>query len=94
MSRPGEWAHHITVSAMAHMLGRGITIVTSMPSTQDGEVLQEIRPPNCQGDPLLLGLIGQMHYQSLDIGMCVHDDSLHIEHPSTGDQYKIYLSYM
>jgi len=64
MRRKSTWADHAVVSAMAHMLRRPIIIVTSTASTIEGEVLREIRPPHI-GEPLLLGLVGERHYQSL-----------------------------
>ena len=63
--RNGVWADHIVIQAMARMLQRDIWVVTSQKSrTEKGNLIEKMES-GCQGDPMLLGHLGQFHYWSL-----------------------------
>ncbi|XP_072014058.1 uncharacterized protein [Amphiura filiformis] len=68
MARDGEWADHIVIVAIAHILQRDILIVTSSPQGADGadpfiRISSGTDGPSIQ--PLLLGHLWESHYQSL-----------------------------
>ena len=66
MSRDGEWADHVILVAMAHMLKRDILVVTSSPEATDDKALQWIvGVSNFGGMPIRLGHVWEQHYMSL-----------------------------
>ena len=66
MSKDGEWADAIVVSAMARMLKRDILVVTSSPDGRDDQANQWIvGEANFQGTPIKLGHVWELHYKSL-----------------------------
>ncbi|XP_041475407.1 uncharacterized protein LOC121423924 [Lytechinus variegatus] len=69
--KDGIWADHVIIQAMARMLHRDIWVVTSSKSmTERGNLIEKIQSGyQGQGDPMLLGHLGQLHYWSL--GKCL-----------------------
>ena len=66
MSRDGEWADHVVLVAMAHMLKRDIMVVTSSPEeTGDKAVQWIVGDVNFKGTPIRLGHVWELHYMSL-----------------------------
>ena len=70
MSRDGEWADHVVLVAMAHMLKRDILVVTSSPEGKDDKAVQWIvGDVNFKGTPVKLGHVFEFHYVSLGMNM-------------------------
>ena len=66
MSRDGEWADHVVLVAMAHMLRRDILVLTSSPEGTGDKVVQWIvGDVNFKGTPIRLGHVWEQHYLSL-----------------------------
>ena len=66
MSRDGEWADHVVIVAMAHMLKRDILVVTSSPEGAGDKAMQWIvGDANFKGTPIRLGHVWELHYVSL-----------------------------
>lgn len=64
-ARNGEWADHVVIQALARMLKRDIWVVTSERSKTDAGRLIEKIESGFNGDPILVGHVGQLHYISL-----------------------------
>ncbi|XP_072043457.1 uncharacterized protein [Amphiura filiformis] len=67
MARDGVWADHIVITATAHLLQRDILIVTSSPQGADNDDPSIRISGSTDGSeqPLLLGHVWELHYQSL-----------------------------
>ena len=61
----GVWADHVVMQAMSRLLQRDIWVVTSQKSRTEKGALIEKMESGCQGDPMLLGHLGEFHYWSL-----------------------------
>ena len=65
MSKDGTWGDHIVLLALANALGKTIRVVTSSRDPDNFEVVVEAENDQ-EGAPLLLGLLSDNHYFSLE----------------------------
>ena len=80
MSRDGEWADHVVIVAMAHMLRRDILVVTSSPEGAGDKAVQWIvGNMNFKGTPIRLGHVWELHYMSLGMKSVIVKIKIHIK---------------
>ncbi|XP_072041405.1 uncharacterized protein [Amphiura filiformis] len=66
MAQNGNWADHVVLVATAHHLRRDIMVVMSSPQSQDDQTVCRIGSgSHFGGNPIMLGHLWELHYQSL-----------------------------